>query len=184
MTEQSKPVNIERSQVEVGDKIEISRIAEVLAVRKLRREPGLPDMTIIDFEEGGVRTTAAIGPHDTVRRFEKPIELPEDALVITWKMDNGRRYYATKGDDGKWIDSEDELIGEGDQVVDCITDNFSYESNYTQGSFEVLKSEPKSPATGGYVPPGTPTFANLFGGGIGARNPIFASLGRAGGVAP
>lgn len=185
MTEQSKTVNIDRSEVEVGDKIEISRTAEVIAVRSASRAPGLPSLTIIEFEEGGVKTTAAIGPHETVKRFEKPIELPDDALVITWKLENGRRYYATKRDDGEWIDSEHDTIGDNaDEVIECITDNFSYESTYAQGSFEVLKSKPKSFAAGGYVPPGTPTFANIFGGGIGARSPIFAPLGRSVGVAP
>ena len=185
MTEDSKSVNIDRSQIKVGDKIEISRTAEVIAVRSASRASGLPSLTIIEFEEGGVKTTAAIGPHETVKRFEKPIELPDDALVITWKLENGRRYYATKRDDGEWIDSEHDTIGDdADEVIECITDKFSYESAYAQGSFEVLKSKPKSFAAGGYVTPGTPTFANLFGSGIGARSPIFAPLGRSVGVAP
>ncbi|AHL18511.1 hypothetical protein ISF9_041 [Microbacterium phage vB_MoxS-ISF9] len=183
MTEQSNPVNIERSEVGVGDKIEISRIAEVLAVRKLRRAPGLPDLTIIEFEEGGVKTTTAIGPHETVKRFEKPIELPDDALVITWKLENGRRYYATKWDDGEWVDSEEDPIGEdADEVIGCIRGG--YDSDYVPGSFEVLKSKPKDLAAGGYVPGGTPTFAKIFGGGIGTRSPIFDPLGRTFGVAP
>lgn len=178
MTEQSKPVNIDRSEVEVGDKIEISRIAEVLAVRKMRRAPGLPDLTIIEFEEGGVKTTAAIGPHETVKRFEKPIELPDDALVIAWRMKNGRRYYATKDEDGEWIDSEDDRIGDSEaEVIECITHNFSYDSDYVPGSFEVLKSEPQAArkpgfASGGIVPSGTPSFS----GGIGARVPIVNPL--------
>ena len=42
MTEDSKSVNIDRSQIKVGDKIEISRTAEVIAVRSASRAPGPP----------------------------------------------------------------------------------------------------------------------------------------------
>lgn len=161
MTENKTKAIIHRDEIRVGDRITVS---QTYMVDKARTETvGGERVCIVEYKRlDGKPAQDVIDSFDTVEREYPPLELPDDALVITWMVD-GRRYYAAKREDGEWIDSENDPIGDSeDDVIECITDNFSYDGKYEPGSFEVLKSKPKL-AAGGYIGVG-PKVRDAFSG--------------------
>lgn len=147
--------SINRQDIKVGDKIVVSREVTVKAVRETTLHNGVDKprrpITIITTEKDTIGITA----DETVKLLERdkaPIfTIPLNAVVITWKDDDGYDHLARRNSvSEEWVTSSEgpQETFTTDALLDAIEDGDF--DGYEEGSFEVLKSKP-SFANGGYV---------------------------------
>lgn len=171
---------IHRSEVKVGDLIEVSRQVRVTDVRPTKLGHGFNQVDAIVVSTNS--DTLALTPKETVKLVERPevLEVADDARVVEWSVqkddeddDSIEVYYALKLDDGGWQSSDDDNYDDFGDLADDIKDGSFGE--YVPDSFKTVVPAPKPKfATGGLVrglglrdtypfsrPPGAPAPVSL-----------------------